>query len=214
LLVIVVLTLPRGLIPAVSARWAAWRTGGRTAEVGTVVDAQGPVPLFVFPRQRQEATAGNAPAILEVRDLSKRFGGLEVLGGCSFAVPAGSVTGLIGPNGSGKTTAFNIDGSMPANGGDVYFDRKKVTSWQPWRRSHAGLARTFQITRIFPELTVQENLLAPLRGTSLSSMLSSAGQGGEVDRAHQLLEYVGLERYAAVKTGAMSYGQRKLVEFA
>ncbi|WP_415853440.1 ABC transporter permease subunit [Sinomonas sp. G460-2] len=211
LLVVVVLVLPRGVIPSIST-W--WRRRGRSAEVGTVVSPPGRVPSFMS-RDHGREHGATPPPILEVREVSKRFGGLEVLGGCSFSVPSGSVTGLIGPNGSGKTTLFNIvDGSMSLDAGAVHFKSTNVTHKQPWQRSHAGLARTFQITRVFPSLTVQDNLLAPLRETTLTSMYSSAGRGGEVERARELLEFVGLERYAGTNAGALSYGQRKLVEFA
>jgi ABC-type branched-subunit amino acid transport system ATPase component/ABC-type branched-subunit amino acid transport system permease subunit len=214
LLVLVVLLLPSGVIPTVSASLRRLRDRGRTAEVGTRLAPVGALPLFVSATEKPNLDE-RAAAILEVRDVSKHFGGLRVLRGCSFAVPRGSITGLIGPNGSGKTTAFNIiDGSMPGDAGDVYLDGKKMTAWQPWTRAHSGLARTFQITRVFRNLTVQDNLLAPVRATSMSSLLSSAASGKEVERARRLLEFVGLERYAQTTAGAMSYGQQKLVELA
>ena len=103
-------------------------------------------------------------ALLAVDGLTKRFGGVAAVDGCSFAVEEGSITALIGPNGSGKTTAFNlITGYLPADSGAVTFAGRRVRRPDPTRLARAGLARTFQRARVFPELTVLENLAVSLQ---------------------------------------------------
>ena len=99
-----------------------------------------------------------------MKGLEKSFGGVHAVDGASFAVPEGSITALIGPNGSGKTTVFNlIGGTMAPDAGEVWFDGQRIDGKPPWQRAHLGLGRTFQITRLFGEMTVLENVVAPLR---------------------------------------------------
>lgn len=220
LLVVVVLFLPQGILVSASTIVGRWVGEGRKAEVGSRLEPIGTVPSFVSTSTADEPRSGTARSlpslpILEVREIEKRFGGLRVLSGCDFTVLRGSVTGLIGPNGSGKTTLFNIvDGSMSCDGGEVVLDGSTVTRSQPWARSHMGLSRTFQITRLFQNLTVLENLLAPAGRTTLGSFVARADSGREVERAHDLLGFVGLGQYATVRAGSLSYGQQRLVELA
>jgi branched-chain amino acid transport system permease protein len=130
-------------------------------------------------------------------------------------VPEGSITALIGPNGSGKTTAFNlIDGTMRPSAGEVWFDGRRVDGMRPWRRAHLGIGRTFQITRLFRDMTVLENVVAPLRSFSWAQLNAGAVSGPEAARAEELLEFVGMRRYRDQKARALSYGQQKLVELA
>jgi branched-chain amino acid transport system permease protein len=130
-------------------------------------------------REREEAPVGHEVAagrkLLEVKGLEKRFGGVRAVDGASFAVPEGSITALIGPNGSGKTTAFNlIDGTMRPSAGEVWFDGRRVDGMRPWARAHAGIGRTFQITRLFRQMTVLENVVAPLRSFSWGQLNADA----------------------------------------
>jgi branched-chain amino acid transport system permease protein len=135
--------------------------------------------------------------------------------GATFSVPEGSITALIGPNGSGKTTAFNlIGGTMAANAGEVWFDGERIDGLKPWERAYAGIGRTFQITRLFREMTVLENVVAPLRGFRWGQLNASGVSGEEAARAEALLEFVGMQRFSAQRAGALSYGQQKLVELA
>ena len=98
-------------------------------------------------------------ALLAVRGLSKRFGGLQAIRDLSFDVAPGEVLGLIGPNGAGKTTAFNlISGFLVPDEGDVVFDGRSLVGLKPHAVCHAGLARTFQIVRPFPRLSVLDNV--------------------------------------------------------
>lgn len=141
--------------------------------------------------------------LLRVRDVEKSFGGLRVLRGVSLEVPAGSITGLIGPNGSGKSTLFDIvTRYQSCDGGDVVFAGESIMDLGPHQVSRRGLIRTFQLTRIFPTLTVAENLLVFRHRTS------------GVDKALELLEFVGLLRLAGQEAAGLSYGQQKLLEIA
>ena len=152
--------------------------------------------------------------MLEVRNLTKRFGGVAAVNGCSFEVAEGTVTALIGPNGSGKTTAFNmITGYLPADSGEVAFAGRTVRRPDPTRLYRAGLTRTFQQARVFPGLTLIENLtvasVQPWR-----TFLRLGVNAHNRERAHSLLEEFGLERLASRPAGVLSFGQRKLLEFA
>ena len=99
-------------------------------------------------------------AILRTDGIAKAFGGVQALSGCSIEVAQGSITGLIGPNGSGKTTLFNIiTGYEKPDAGQVYLGGRQITGASPQRVFGAGIGRTFQLTRIFPRLTVLENML-------------------------------------------------------
>jgi ABC-type branched-subunit amino acid transport system ATPase component len=130
-------------------------------------------------------------------------------------VPEGSVTALIGPNGSGKTTVFNIlTGMMSADSGEVYLSGKRIDHLSPWKRAHLGLGRTFQITRLFGEMTVTENLVAPLREFTPRQLTRGAMSGEEKAKAERLLTLVGMTRYRDRPASTLSYGQRKLVELA
>ena len=150
-----------------------------------------------------------------MKGLERRFGGVRAVDGASFAVREGSITALIGPNGSGKTTVFNlIGGTMAPQGGEVWFDGQRIDGKPPWRRAHLGLGRTFQITRLFREMTVLENVVAPLRDFHLGLLGANAVSGREAHRAEELLEFVGMRKYRDVRASALSFGQQKLVELA
>ncbi len=205
------LFLPRGAIPSV-ARWAkerAERASG--AIVSGAIDLR-PSRLPAGPRE-------DAPAeprvLLEVESLSKRFGGVRAVDDLSFYVKEGTITALIGPNGSGKTTAFNlITGMMRPDGGRVAFAGTRIDGMPPFQRAHLGLGRTFQITRLFREMTVLENVVAPLRDFAWSRLAADAVAGHEADRALEILDFVGMAKHAHVVAGALSFGQQKLVELA
>jgi neutral amino acid transport system ATP-binding protein len=154
-------------------------------------------------------------SLLEVQDLSKRFGGVVAVDSCSLSVPAGSITGLIGPNGSGKTTVFNlVTGFLPRDGGDVRFKSQSIAGLGPDRIYGLGIGRTFQLARIFPRLTALENMLVPVRRAGLRALLSHGQWGHEKTRAMQMLEFMDISRVAGTLGGALSYGQRKLLELA
>jgi branched-chain amino acid transport system ATP-binding protein len=153
-------------------------------------------------------------ALLRVEGLTKRFGGVAAVNGCSFDVAEGTVTALIGPNGSGKTTAFNmITGYLRSDSGSVGFAGKTVSRPDPTRLYRAGLTRTFQQARVFPALTLIENLTVAI-SQPWSALLRRSVSGRNRERARALLEEFGLERLADRPAGELSFGQRKLLEFA
>jgi branched-chain amino acid transport system ATP-binding protein len=144
---------------------------------------------------------------LSVRQVSKRFGGLQAVADVSFDVAAGELVGLIGPNGSGKTTLLNIlSGYQPADGGDVLLDGEHVQGLGPARLAQRGLFRTFQLTRVFRRMNVVDNLL--VAGCALG-----LGHGEAHRRAEKLIEDLSLTQVAHLEAGHLSGGQMKLLEF-
>jgi ABC-type branched-subunit amino acid transport system ATPase component len=153
--------------------------------------------------------------LLEIEGLTKRFGGIVAVDGCSFSVDTGSITGLIGPNGSGKTTVLNmLSGYLPSDAGSMQFDGKRIGRPDPTAMYRRGMSRTFQRARVLPEIDVLDNLLvaAPKRGIAVWGM--SKANRATVDYAMTLLEEFKLIRLAEAKAGELSYGQQKLLEFA
>ena len=152
--------------------------------------------------------------LLEARGLSKRFGGVAAVDGCSFAVPEGTITALVGPNGSGKTTVFNLlTGYLRADAGSVAFAGRPVRRPDPTRLARAGLTRTFQQARIFPELTLVENLVVAIQ-QPWHAIARRAVRHADAARALGLLEEFGLAGHARERAATLSYGQKKLLEFA
>jgi ABC-type branched-subunit amino acid transport system ATPase component len=152
--------------------------------------------------------------LLEIDGLTKRFGGVTAVGDCSFAVPEGSVTALVGPNGSGKTTAFNlITGYLRPDAGAIRFAGSDVRRPDPVRLARRGLTRTFQQARVFAELTLIQNMVAALQ-QPWRAALRSALRPSEQKRAVELLDEFGLAALAHEPAGNLSYGQKKLLEFA
>jgi len=150
-------------------------------------------------------------ALLEVSDVRKSFGGLQALSGCSFTVERGSITGLIGPNGSGKTTMFNvITGYEHADSGAVRFDGHEITGIPAGKVGGLGVGRTFQLSRVFGRLTLLENLRVGRRGVPRARRAELFSD----QRCMELLDFVGLARLAQEPAGSLSYGQRKLLELA
>ncbi len=144
-------------------------------------------------------------ALLRTEDVHKSFGGVHALDTCTIEVSEGTVAGLIGPNGSGKTTLFNvITGYAKADAGEVYLADRRITNIAPDKVFALGIGRTFQLTRIFPSLTVMENML----------VASQHSRSGARKRAMEQLDFVGIAGYHASLAGTLSYGQRKLLELA
>jgi branched-chain amino acid transport system ATP-binding protein len=152
------------------------------------------------------APAANAN-VLEARGLRKAFGGVHAVDGCSFAVPRGKICGLIGPNGSGKTTTFNLlTGLLVPDEGQVMHEGVDIAGLKPHRIFHRGITRTFQVTRVFREMTALENML------SVTDVAMPERQAR--DRAEELLALVNLTHLRGEYAGRLSYGQQKLLEFA
>jgi neutral amino acid transport system ATP-binding protein len=154
-------------------------------------------------------------SMLEVSNVSKSFGGIQALDTCSVDVKRGSITGLIGPNGSGKTTLFNvITGYESADYGDIRFDGNSIMNATPDKVFRLGIARTFQLTRIFPRLTVLENMHVAAQREGFKALLDRWSSSYEQHRALELLDLVGITHLKDVPAGNLSYGQKKLLEFA
>jgi ABC-type branched-subunit amino acid transport system ATPase component len=144
---------------------------------------------------------------LELKGVHKRFGGAMVLDGVSFSVDAGRVLGVIGPNGSGKTTMINVlNGVHRPTKGEVLLEGTRIDGRSPHSLLRLGIGRTFQNPRVFQSLTLLDNLLMVTEGMGRD--------GGGIDRALGLLELVGLAGHAGTLASEVSGGQKKLVEFA
>jgi neutral amino acid transport system ATP-binding protein len=132
---------------------------------------------------------------------------VKAVDGCSFAVPGGKISGLIGPNGSGKTTTFNLlTGVVTPDGGQVIYRGENIAGLKPHQIFRRGVTRTFQITRIFREMTVLENMLS-VTGLGLPDRIAR-------ERAQELIALVNLSPLRGEYGGRLSYGQQKLLEFA
>lgn len=156
-------------------------------------------------------------AILTVKNISKSFGGLEAVQNCSWNVAENSITGLIGPNGAGKTTMFDlITGFLAADRGSIFFHKKDITNAAIWTRTHCGISRTFQMIRLFPELTVIDNIMVCFPDTPdflFDIFHSLKNKKKELrERAVTLLKTVKLDSHSHAKAKSLSYGQQKLLE--
>jgi len=154
--------------------------------------------------------------ILDVRDVSKSFGGVVANHNITLNVPEGSITGLIGPNGSGKTTLFNsIVGFHPIDSGSVTFEQRDISRLRVADVARLGLLRTFQQTRIYGKMSCMQNMeiSVPHTHEGLRTMFSKYPP--EVtERAEELLEFVGLYPKRHLRAGELSFGQQKLLELA
>jgi branched-chain amino acid transport system ATP-binding protein len=155
-------------------------------------------------------TASGAP-LLELRGLTKAFGGLRAVDDLSLAVRDGEILGLLGPNGSGKTTVFNlIAGALPPDGGQIYFAARLITRCSPSLRVALGIARTFQLVRTLPALTVLDNVLvARLYGHRRAPSLPQARL-----EAMTFLERVGLHDKGSLPATRLTLAERKRLEIA
>ena len=196
LFLLIVLFVPRGIVPTAGEWLRRLRTRGRPAvRAGPDVG-----PGQVRPERRDQMTA-----LLRTEGVRKAYGGVHALDTCTVEVEEGTVAGLIGPNGSGKTTLFNvITGYAKADAGHVYLADRKITNVSPDKVFALGIGRTFQLTRIFASLTVLENML----------VASPNGRAAARRRAMEQLDFVGIAGHHAELAGTLSYGQRKLLELA
>ena len=155
-------------------------------------------------------------AVIDVRGVTKAFGGVVDNNNVSLKVMPGQITGLIGPNGAGKTTLFNsIVGQYPIDAGSVVFDGREISRLSVQQIARLGLLRTFQQTRIFSKMDCIQNLLIslPHRGHEWRNMFGRYSPE-LVERAERLLEFVGLYSKRMLVAGSLSFGQQKLLEFA
>ncbi|OZM77344.1 ABC transporter ATP-binding protein [Pseudonocardia sp. MH-G8] len=148
-------------------------------------------------------------------ELTKTFGGVCAVDHASVEFRPGKINAVIGPNGSGKTTFFNcVTGMIKPDSGTVRYRGHDVTGRAPHRIAAAGIGRSFQLCRVFPRMTVRENVLAAVRPRGLASLLRPAHDPAEVERAQGWLRRVGIDHLEDVEARDLSYGQQKLLELA
>jgi len=154
-------------------------------------------------------------ALLQIKQLSKSFGGIKAVNECTFEVNKGSITALIGPNGAGKTTAFNlISGMLKPDSGSIQFNNDRIDGLQPHQITHKGISRTFQISRDLMEMTLLENLIVQSPTSGFWDLFKGSMLVHEEEHAMELLDFVGITHLANEKSKNLSYGQKKLMEFA
>jgi len=158
---------------------------------------------------------GETP-VLELKDLCKAFGGLRAVNGVSLKIMPGDRKAIIGPNGAGKTTLFNlISGIFPATSGQVLLFGRDVTSWPSHRRANLGMARTFQVTSLFPKLTVLDNVVLAIKGGRASKFVmwrSLASYREVYDKAHDLLQRATFLDRKDTEVRYLSHGEQRQLE--
>lgn len=161
--------------------------------------------------------------VLEIKKVSKNFGGLSALTDVSFSINKGEIFGLIGPNGAGKTTMFNLVTSIfPTSSGDIIFKGEKINELKPHLITEKGICRTFQNIRLFPQMTTVENVMVGVHSRSSSGVIKSVfrpksqrqEEEGIKVKSQDLLKFVGLEGYEEVVAENLSYGQQRRLEIA
>ncbi len=153
--------------------------------------------------------------MLEVKELSKHFGGIKAVDNCSFVAEEGRITALIGPNGAGKTTAFNcISRTMTPTSGEIWFDGERINQFRPHQITARGLSRTFQISRNLADMTVLENIICQSKTRGWKDLLKPAMSPDEIDKAIGILDFLGITRIAHEDGSNLSYGQKKLMDLA
>lgn len=156
--------------------------------------------------------------ILEIKNLSKQFGEIHAVNNCSFDIAENSITGMIGPNGAGKTTTFElITGLEKPTKGEIWFKQENITHLPTFKRAKLGITRTYQKIRIFPELTVLDNIMVVLmkehQGLRHIFTPKKIFQK-HAEKAREILRDVGIEEKAHLYAKDVSYGQQKLLEIA
>jgi branched-chain amino acid transport system ATP-binding protein len=158
----------------------------------------------------------NAP-VLKVTDLKKSYGAIKAVDGVSFEVMPGEIFGVIGPNGSGKTTMFNsVLGQITPNAGRIELNGRDITGESPMRLNRLGVGRTFQTLQVFGKMTVRDNLLvaAQEHKSTMFGRLFEPGDSGLGSKADALIDQFRIRHVADKKAGELSYGQQKLVDIA
>jgi branched-chain amino acid transport system ATP-binding protein len=161
--------------------------------------------------------------ILDTKDLSKNFGGIKAVEGVSLRIRGNSISSIIGPNGAGKTTLFNcLTGITRPSGGQIYFRDRDISGLSPHEVARLGIARTFQNIRIFPDMTVIENVMVAqhsrisygLFSTVLRSRKFRSRETSIREKAYEFLQLTGLEDFAGTHAGNLPYGSRRRLEIA
>jgi neutral amino acid transport system ATP-binding protein len=153
--------------------------------------------------------------LLEITQLNKSFGGIKAVNDCSFSIAKGEISALIGPNGAGKTTVFNlISGLLKPDSGTIKFKGEPIANIPPHKITRKGISRTFQITRDLQEMTVLENMVIQSQIHGIGDLFHDSIRGNDKSKAMELLDFVGISYLAYEKSRNLSYGQKKLLEFA
>jgi branched-chain amino acid transport system ATP-binding protein len=165
-----------------------------------------------------QASEVRGAALLETRSLTKEFRGFKAVSEVSLSVAEGTVHALVGPNGAGKTTLFNLlTGFLTPSSGQILFEGRDITGLQPEQIAHLGIARSFQITSLFDQMTLVEHLelaLASPTGLGYRFWTSSKQMRRFRERSMELLEQVGLTDRAGQAAGSLAYGQKRALELA
>ncbi len=155
--------------------------------------------------------------VLDVRNITKSFGGIHAVRGVSFDVQEGEILGIIGPNGCGKSTLFNcILGQLQPSSGEVSLDGMVITGKRPSELNALGISRTFQLLQVFPQLSVRENLILAgqeHKGSMLSRLFGPRDAGLTAD-ADRMIAFFNMQHLSDEKAGGLSYGQQKLLDAA
>lgn len=157
--------------------------------------------------------------MIEIKNLSKHFGGIKAVNNCSFKIKDNQITALIGPNGSGKSTIFNlVSGIIKEDSGKIFFDKKEITSLSVEQISNTGISRLFQKEQLFQNLTVKENLLIAVDNEDTKFFKNIFGKNKDneekIKKVEEMLEHIGLKKLENTKSKELSFGQKRLVEIA
>ena len=162
-------------------------------------------------------TSTNQDAILETRGVTKRFGQFTANEGISVVFPRGQLTAIIGPNGAGKSTFFNmVSGAFAPTEGAIWFDGREITGLAQHRFAHLGIAKSFQVTNLFPDLSVLENVRVAVQAleSGFDFWRPRASCRDWIDKAERLLQRVGLQDKRAFRAARLSHGEQRALEMA
>ena len=199
-LLVILWVAPAGVLGLLARLW-------RRTEPSVVAATAFDVAAFLAPK--------GAAGTLEVRDLGITFGGIKAASAVSFAALPGKVTSVIGPNGAGKTTVLNlIGGFYRPDSGSIRLGERELAGSPAWKVARAGIARTYQTTKLFATMSIIDNVLIALRRGRLGSMAADAASPADRDAAEALLAFVGYHGSLSVPAGDLPHVDRRLVEIA
>ena len=207
-IILTVLLAPEGILQRIADGWHAVRLGrGKTGPLAATRAPVAPIPVTAD-RPTNRARSSSGDVILQVRGLSKNFGGLQAVQDVDFDVYQGEILGIIGPNGAGKTTMFNLlNGIIEPSSGSIMFESNELRGRKPYEVCRAGIGRTFQVVRPFARLSVLENVVIGAFSSVPSDPLA-------YERAFEALRQVKLDLFADSMAGSLPAVQLRLMEVA